>query len=134
MVLSPFFFTHVSPVLCLSTNVRDESREVYVLRGVFSTPSPPRRSPPPINRGRAPPECHPAWVTTYYLLLTTYYLLPTTYSLLTFPNRPCPSRCPVGFVVVSIDAARSIVGILFLREEHGESATIEGIDMIVGII
>ena len=46
------------------------------MRGVFSTPSPPRRSPPPINRGRAPSGLfsHSARGAHSYLLLTTYYL------------------------------------------------------------
>ena len=56
------------------------------MRGVFSTPSPPRRSPPPINRGRAPSgvplrKGYSLLPTTYYLLPTTYYLLLTTYYL-----------------------------------------------------
>ena len=52
------------------------ARVTHYSRLTFFAPPPrQRRSPPPINRGRAPSGhfSHSAWVT-YYLLLTTYYL------------------------------------------------------------
>ena len=74
--ISPYSFTHVSPVSCLSTNVRDGSREVYAMRGVFSTPSPAKQVPSPYKQGESAVRTflHSARVTHYYLLLTTYYL------------------------------------------------------------
>ena len=69
-----FSFTHVSPVSCLSTNVRDGSREVYAMRGVFSPPSPAKQVPPLWRRAPSGLFSHSARVTHYYLLLTTYHL------------------------------------------------------------
>ena len=52
---------------------RSEEIELdFTMRIIISTPSPPRRSPPPINRGGAPSGLHSAW---YYSLLITHYSL-----------------------------------------------------------